>query len=218
MKLAFDLPVSFRSGDEGVVADVVVDPTTMSVSHVVVQPGHHAGMARLVSVIDLTPDEKAIGLECARDLDAYPLVESTQFVKLSAPLEIEGDWDVGIERVSALPYFSAEFEEAGYPAYLGRDEEEIGITFHRIPKGTVEIRRSSDVFSVDGARLGRVEGFVVDADQVAHLVLAEGHLWGRHDVVIPVAAVKSFSNDEVRLSLSANEVESLPRPGNVRRP
>ena len=91
----------------------------------------------------------------------------------------------------------------------------MGITFHRIPKGEVELRRNSEVVSADEKALGRLDGFVVADDHITHLVLERGHLWGRHEVAIPVSAVRSFSNDEVLLSLSKAEVEVLPRPTSV---
>ena len=197
--------------------DVVVDPTSKDVSHVVVQPRHHPDRARLVPVADLVADEEAGRLVCSSGVDSYPLIESTQFVKMSVPVELAGDWEVGIEHVSAFPYYTADFGEFNRSLYPDSFEE-VGITFHRIPKGKVEIRRASDVLSADGDRLGRVDGFVVSADHVTHLVLDQGHLWGRHEVTIPVSGVRSISNDEVHLSLTAAEVEALPRPKVVVRP
>ncbi len=51
--------------------------------------------------------------------------------------------------------------------------------YDRIPKGEVEIRRASPVISADGHQLGHVDGFIVDEeDQLGHIVLEHGHLWG----------------------------------------
>lgn len=219
MKLDFDLPVFFLTDVETTLVDVVIDPLTRTVSHLVVQPEHRSGLARLIPIADLEADEKKGCLRCSAELDTYPLVEDRQFVRMSTPIAVEDDWAVGIEHVSALPYYSADFGEFESLTNYGDEEDpEVGITFHRIPKGEVELRRSSEVVSADEKALGRLDGFVVADDHITHVVLERGHLWGRHEVAIPVSAVQSFSNDEVLLSLSKAEVETLPRPTSVVRP
>jgi len=42
-----------------------------------------------------------------------------------------------------------------------------------------------------------VEGFVVDPadNKVTHVLLQEGHMWGRKEVAIPVSAVASIDAD-----------------------
>jgi hypothetical protein len=44
---------------------------------------------------------------------------------------------------------------------------------------------------------------------VTHILLDEGHLWGKGRVVIPIGAVTGFS-DGVRLSLTKDEMRDLP--------
>jgi PRC-barrel domain len=63
---------------------------------------------------------------------------------------------------------------------------------------------------VDG-HIGQVEGFVVDrADhKVTHVLLKEGHLWGRRQVAIPVSAVASVDAG-IRLNITKKQVEELP--------
>jgi sporulation protein YlmC with PRC-barrel domain len=83
--------------------------------------------------------------------------------------------------------------------------------YDRVPKGEVEIRRGSSVTSVDGADLGRVDGFVVDeAGHISHVLLEHGHLWGRRVVAIPVGAVERVESDSIVLRLARDEVGALP--------
>ena len=85
------------------------------------------------------------------------------------------------------------------------------MTYDRIPKGEVEIRRASEVTSADGHHLGRVDGFVVaDDDAITHFVLERGHLWGRREVTIPMNAVAHVHTDAVTLTLTKDEVGDLP--------
>jgi hypothetical protein len=49
---------------------------------------------------------------------------------------------------------------------------------------------------------------------VTHILLDEGHLWGKRQVAIPIGAVADFS-DGVRLSLTKDEVRDLPLVGSA---
>jgi len=66
------------------------------------------------------------------------------------------------------------------------------------------------VHATDGA-IGRVRGLVVDPrdHHVTHVLLDEGHLWGKKRVSIPISAVKGI-DDGVRLNLTKDEVRDLP--------
>ena len=63
----------------------------------------------------------------------------------------------------------------------------------------------------DDACLGRVQGFLVNPadDWVAHVLLQEGHLWGRKQVAIPITAVTGVDIG-IRLSLTKDQVGNLP--------
>ncbi|TMM04086.1 MAG: peptide chain release factor 2 [Actinobacteria bacterium] len=83
------------------------------------------------------------------------------------------------------------------------------MSYHRVPKGEVEIRRESPVNSSDGHHLGHVVGFVIDDQQrIEHLVLVHGHLWGKHEAAIPGSAIDRLANDELTLSLSRAAVQA----------
>ena len=53
-----------------------------------------------------------------------------------------------------------------------------------------------------------------DRIHVTHILLDEGHLWGKRQVAIPIGAVADFS-DGVRLSLTKDEVRDLPLAGSA---
>ena len=67
--------------------------------------------------------------------------------------------------------------------------------------------------AVDG-QIGQVEGFMVNPadDKVTHILLEEGHLWGRKQVAIPISAVASVE-DRIRLNITKRQVEDLPPVG-----
>jgi hypothetical protein len=133
----------------------------------------------------------------------FPPVQEVGYLQLGDfPLD-DPDWDVGIQEVYALPY---------YPAYdMAPTPVDFSVMYDRIPKGEVEIRRASSVYSADGHHLGHVDGFLVDRDdQITHVVLERGHAWDRREVTIPIGAVARVETDDLALSLAKDQVESLP--------
>ncbi len=49
-------------------------------------------------------------------------------------------------------------------------------------------------------------------NRVTHVLLREGHLWGRKEVSIPIGAVTGVENG-IRLSITKKQVEDLPPVG-----
>jgi len=60
--------------------------------------------------------------------------------------------------------------------------------------------------------VGRVDEFLVNPanNRISHLVLREGHLWGKKDVTIPVNEIDRFEDNTVYLKLNKEEIENLP--------
>jgi len=73
------------------------------------------------------------------------------------------------------------------------------------------VRRGEQVQATDGD-IGRVQGLVIDpgSHRVTHVLLQEGHLWGRKEVAIPIRAVTA-ADDGIQLKISKLEVQDLPR-------
>jgi sporulation protein YlmC with PRC-barrel domain len=209
MRLELGASICCTDGELGELEDLVIDPTTRRVTHLVVRPRHPSGLTRLVPVARAKPDgEKQIALDCT--VEAALECESVQevaYLRLGQFPIKDPDWDVGVEEVLALPYYG-NGDPGGYaPAY----DEDISVSYDRVPKGEVEVRRASGVTSADGQYVGHVEGFVVDGDdQITHLVLERGHLWRKHDVTIPIGAVAKVETDNVDLALTKGEVGELP--------
>jgi len=61
-------------------------------------------------------------------------------------------------------------------------------------------------------RIGRVDEFLVDpvTGQISHLILREGHLWGKRDITIPVSEIERIEDDSVHLKLDKQSIEALP--------
>lgn len=212
MRLDLGSPVRCTDEAFGELADVVIDPETRRVTHLVVRPHQRDDQARLVPVDRTRAGESAdatISLACTvAEMSAFELVRESAYLRLGEAPVKDPDWDVGIEEPLAFPS-SAGMDTLGAGAV--DIDPHVMLSYDRIPLGEVEIRRASSVTSEDGHHLGHVDGFVLDGEQViTHLVLEHGHLWGRREVVIPAQAVARVDTDAVLLGLSKDAVGALP--------
>ncbi len=82
--------------------------------------------------------------------------------------------------------------------------------YYRIPEGELALQRGAHVEAIDGA-IGRLDEFVVDpaTDRITHLVVHEGHLWGQHNITVPVSAIARIEANVVRLSLDKRALKEL---------
>ena len=208
MRLELDKPVLCEEEEVGKLADLVVDPVAKRVTHLFVKPEHGVGSSHLVPIELVEPTEQVGGivLTCTRaELEALPPVEEFTYLRLGDASTKDPEWDVGVSDVLALPYYDST-GLAGPVEAVG----DMGVVYDRVPKGEVELRRSSRVMAANGDYIGDVDGFLVDDDHITHFVLERGHLWGRREVTVPIGAVSSVKSDVVTLSLSKDEIGALP--------
>jgi sporulation protein YlmC with PRC-barrel domain len=79
-----------------------------------------------------------------------------------------------------------------------------------IDPAEAELIPGHPVHATDG-EIGQVEGLVIDprSHHVTHVLLQEGHLWGRKEVAIPISAVTGV-DDGIQLNITKREVQDLP--------
>jgi sporulation protein YlmC with PRC-barrel domain len=201
---------SCTDGGCGEVSRVVVDPVARVVTHLVVQPKDPRALARLVplDLVDITPGE--VHLQCTlAEFDKLDHAEETQFVQPRIGLS-----GYGAEQMLSWPYYFLDSGMAiGRGVAMGVGDLPEPVTHDTLPLGKVAVRRGEHVHATDGD-IGRVQGLVITQDRhVTHVLLQEGHLWGRKQVAIPIAAVISVG-DGIHLNLTKRAVQDLP-PVNV---
>jgi sporulation protein YlmC with PRC-barrel domain len=214
LRLELGSSVKCTDGPFGKLADVVIDPTKRRVTHLVVEPHDDHGKARLVPIDLASADEgepPAITVRCSlEDANQLEPVEEYAYLRLGESPDLEPGWEIGVESVLAEPYY-VYGGGPGYETLPAGYDPHVSVTYDRIPKGEVEIRRASEVTSADGHGLGKVDGFLVDdGDAITHFVLERGHLWGRREVTVPINAVAHVHTDAVTLTLTKDEVGELP--------
>ena len=175
---------------------LVINPVNEQITHVVVSEKAFPNIERLVPVNKIlasTPD--SIQLRCSQDdLSGMQAFQETDFID-------EGQME------SALP-FEVPYQVWPYSMY---DAMPIPLEHERIPAGEIAIHRGTPVKAIDG-RVGKVDEFLVDPenDNISHLVLREGHLWGKRDVTIPVSEIDKIADEAVYLKLDKETIETLP--------
>jgi hypothetical protein len=183
---------SCTDGPCGEVRRLIIDPATETVTHLVIQPGHRQEAGRLVPVHLVETTDGDIRLRCT-------LVE---FGKLDHATE--HDLVTGAAPAQIVERFGM---TAGPAPGVWR---KTAILEEVVPVGEHQVGPGDRVHAVDG-EIGRVQGFLVNAgdDQVTHVLLQEGHLWGRKKVAIPISAVTGVDTG-IRLNLTKEQVGDLP--------
>jgi len=206
MRLELGCPVSCTDAPFGQLADIVIDPLSRRVTHLVVRPHRDGDGARLVPIERAGVAGVGIQLDCsAADVEALDQVHESAYLRVGQSPVADPGWEIGVQDFLALPVYQ---EMDGMGTVIDPDPHEM-VSYDRIPRGEVEVRRASAVTSADGHHLGHVDGFLVGEGQVADIVLERGHLWGKREVVIPAAALARVETDAVTLSLTKEEVGAL---------
>ena len=194
---------SCSDGLAGLVSQVVVDPVAGTITHLVVEPEGRIGLGRLVPLSRVRASDGQLSLDCTvAEFERLEPAEQTQFIPGSG-----GYRQYGPEQVLAWPYYGLGGSGVAGDTVQAPSET---VTYDSLPAGEVAFRRGMSVHAADG-QIGQVEGLVLNPrdGRVTHVLLQEGHLWGRKEVAIPVGAVTEVA-DGIRLSLSRHEVRDLP--------
>jgi hypothetical protein len=182
---------SCSDGPCGKVRRFVIDPGTETVTHLVIEPKHGDQPGRLVPMDLIDTTTGAIRLRCTiAEFNNLDPAEERDLVQTA---------DIGY----AMP--------GGPPA--GIPQTPVFIVEDVVPVGEIEVAPGDPVHATDG-EIGQVQGFLVGSGdhRVTHVLLREGHLWGRKEVAIPVGAVTGVE-DGIRLNMTKKQVEDLPPAG-----
>ncbi len=190
MEIPVNAEVRSSDGPCGRSVCIILEPTQETVTHLVVQEDEYPQTQRLVPInlVEVVASGQ-INLKCTTgQLHKMDSFVDTEFIP-SVP---------GLGPILVWPYV----EPAMGP---------IPIEHEKVPAGEVALRRGTSVHATDGL-VGRVDELMIDraSGKITHLVLREGHMWGRKDVSIPVSKIRKLDEDGIQLELSKREIEALP--------
>jgi len=198
--------VSCSDGPVGRLSDVLVDPQTRRVTHLVVED--RDGTARLVPAKLFRRGSrpgKTVTLSCSSaDVAAYEAIRAFSLVGLEELPRGDDRNAIGVEDVQFLPGPGAtEFGD-----FAGDVDGTYGITYDVIPKTAAELRRGSAVVSVEGEEIGRIDGFLVSGEQLTYVVLHHTHFSHAGAAAIPIDSVTAIETDCITVALAKDALDA----------
>jgi uncharacterized protein YrrD len=198
--IPLDAKVICTDGYGGRSSYVIINPISDQVTHIVVRQNgiHHTERLVPVALVkETTPDTIHLGCAKSELATMEPFIER-RFIQRERPRYDQGSY---------LPYSRV----------VPREKMLVEIKFERIPRGELAVHCGADVYATDG-RLGKVEKFLVDPSDkhITHLVVREGHLWNKRDVMLPVSAIDLVAKESVCLKWSKHAIEARSA-GSIRR-
>jgi hypothetical protein len=203
---------SCSDGPCGKVSRLVIDPGSRTVTHLVVEPRHRREPGRLVPVHLVDTAAGQIRLRCTTaEFGKLDLSEETD---LAEGLGYGGGYGQAeaVQGYGGVGAMGTGGSSSGMGIGMGLGHRTPTVVHDVVPLGETEVARGESVHALDG-EIGQVRGFLVDPGdhQVTHVLLQEGHIWGRKEVAIPISAVTGLDAG-IRLNLTKKQVEDLP-PG-----
>jgi sporulation protein YlmC with PRC-barrel domain len=194
-----DIPINAKASCENNVVGkstcVIINPINHKLTHLVVRMDAFPHIERLVDVNlieESTPEY--IQLKCKQeDLKQMPLFVEYKFLTGD---ETEQEYTVASYRL--------------WPYVLPMNEP-IPVEYEHIPAGEIAFHRGSQVKAADGA-VGQIDEFLVDpkSEEITHLVLRQGHIWGKKEISIPISDIDHIGEDIIYLKLDKQAIETLP--------
>jgi sporulation protein YlmC with PRC-barrel domain len=194
-EFAMGAEASCADGPGGKVTRVIIDPASGTVTHLVIEPKNWLGAAGRLVPLDLVEAATADGIRLRCTVEEFGRLEAAEETEV-------------LDGVAGGLGLGGLYSPMGLPSPVQAIVEDV------VPLGEADISRGEPVHAVDGP-IGRVEGVRVDPGdhRVTHVLLQEGHLWGRREIVIPASAVTKVE-DGIWLNLTKEQVEGLPPSGN----
>jgi len=197
-----EIPVNAKvecaDGACGESVTVVINPVAREVTHIVVQDTSALPpIERLVPIdqVEVTTPS-LVRLRCTKE----ELAEMEPFIEVQF-LRSEQSFPELINTPSAYlqPYATS------------RETIHTPVEVERIPMGELAVRRGTRVEATDG-EVGKVGELVLDPEigKITHLILLEGHLWGKKEIILPVSAIDRVYDDTVYLKLTKEAASRLP--------
>lgn len=197
VEIPINAVVECTDGRVGISTHVIIDPTARKITHLVVSNEEAIGARNWLVSMDVVSESThdLILLSCTKE-------ELTS-----------------MEPFDELHYIEVSHDEADYPAdayYLSPfvsplRTDYVPVAVERIPQGELAIRRGALIEATDGY-VGRAGEFLIDPEsgEITHLILEEGHLWGKQEITIPFSAIDYSADNTIFLKLDKKEISYLP--------
>lgn len=193
--IPLDAEVTCIDGKCGTSTTIVVNPISEKITHIVVKENrvpHSEYLVPIERIIETSSN--GIRLDCPKDgLRQMETYLGTEFIETSKYEPFYGS-----DPVVTWPY-------------LAPDSMAVRVEHERIPPGELAVRRGAQVHATDGV-IGQVDELLLDPEtgHVTHLVLRQGHLWGKRVLTLPVSAIDDREDETVYLKINKKAIGELP--------
>ncbi|MFH1629789.1 MAG: PRC-barrel domain-containing protein [Pseudomonadota bacterium] len=189
MDIRLKAHVECLDGRVGRLENIILNPKTEKVTYLVVRGNDLQNTERIVP-------EKLVK-EATRDT-VHLSIDRNKFERMKSFIQEE-------YIPSNIMMYMAENVgwDAGTPAGVFVEHE-------AVPAGGLVVHKGAGVFATDG-HVGRVDEFLVEkkSGQITHLIMLEGHLWGKREISIPVSQVDHYEDGKIYLKIDKRGVEGL---------
>jgi sporulation protein YlmC with PRC-barrel domain len=182
--------VECTDGRVGHLENIILNPKTEKITYLVVRGNDLQNRERIVPeklVKEATPDTVRLSVDKERFERMKDFIQE-EYIPSNIMLYMAdmAEWNVGT------------------PAGVFVEHE-------AVPAGGMVVHKGAKVFATDG-HVGRVDDFLVEkkTGRITHLILLEGHLWGKKDITVPVNRIDRYEEGDVYLNIDKTGVESLP--------
>ncbi|MFO7942969.1 MAG: PRC-barrel domain-containing protein [Anaerolineales bacterium] len=212
MILKYGTDVVKNNGEKvGKVKEVVIDPRTDEVSHVILEKGIILLKDKVlpISLVEDVNEERVKLYPLDHSLDSLPDYEEEQFVEIRDNKKqrqpVAGSPPILITYPPVRPYPVGQHI---------KDEHEMRVVkkeIKNIPHDVQPIQEGEKVVTLDGHHIGDVERLILDhqTDKATHLIISEGVLLVEKKVV-PVEWINEYDEDEIHLAVDRHVIENLP--------
>lgn len=201
---------SCSDGPCGKVSRLVIDPGSRALTHLVIEPKHRREPSRLVPVHLVDTVTGQIRLRCSTA--EFGELDPSEETDLVEDLGYGGGYGQAeaVQGYGGVGGLGIGGSASGMGIGMGLGHRTPVVVHDVVPLGETEVGRGESVHALDG-EIGQVRGFVVDPGDhhATHVLLQEGHIWGRKEVAIPISAVTGVDAG-IRLNLTKKQVEDLP--------
>lgn len=206
MNIPMNVDVYCSDGQCGHSSQVIVDPTTKQVTHLVIKEKrfpHTEYMAPVEQIMDSTPDMIKLRCTIAGLATMDPFIHIDTIYTNAEGMGYSAR-DVGLTGALGMGY-------ATWPQHDAGERFTVTVKTEAVPAGKVALTQGAHIHARDG-QIGRLDGFLTVAatGQITHLLLREGHLWGQTDVTIPAAQIDHLDEENIYLKLDKASISALP--------
>jgi len=190
----------------GHIDQIVVDPTNQEITHIVVRKGFLFTEDRVIPAELLTPLDKDTVTLHASNLDEFPVFESAYYVLPNGDYatEIPAGW------ATAPLYYYPPAGSAPYPYYEPMPYGTVERVTRNVPLESITLGRGTKVTTRDGEHAGNIEEVFTNAEgQITHVLISKGFIFTT-EKLIPITWITTMSDQEVRLEVSNQVLDSLP--------